>query len=240
MSGPNGALSYCSETVSIADRSVEFPRLHLTPAYSLKGRVTVTGAKPDAPFPKGLRVSLQPKDRIRITGESTAGSVDGHGAFEISRALTDEYWLEILGLPSGYYVREASIDGRDAWNEPLRIGTGELHAVLGADGPTLTGQVSDDENRPVAGAVLILAAAPMRRGLAPGQILVSAADRNGQFSYSSMSPGDYRLMAFVNLALEEAEDPDLVRASFGRAMQVSLSPGEQKNVLIRPLQHGSR
>jgi hypothetical protein len=106
----------------------------------------------------------------------------------------------------------------------VRAGGGGLTIVLGADGPSLAGQAVDKENRPVANASVVL--------LAPGQVLSTVTDQNGQYALNNMPPGDYRLMAFADGQDSDVADPSFLQANLGKAVEVSLAPGERKNLSV--------
>jgi protocatechuate 3,4-dioxygenase beta subunit len=225
-------LRYASQTVTATDRSVIVPPLMLSPGIKLTGTVTVEGAKPGDPLPGGLRITLDPKDRIRVNGETTDAIVEASGAFTMPSVLPDEYWLRVAGQPPGYYVKQATINGREALRDPVRPGQGDLAIILASDGPTLSGTVNTAGNQPVANGVALLAVYPLPQTLGWGDIRTAFADQNGFFSFPSIPPGEYRLLTFLQLSEGAWSDPNLVRANLSKATELTLAPKEKKTLTI--------
>ena len=230
-----GQVLYASEDFFMSGSAVRLPPIYLQPTLSVAGKVTVSDAKTDDPFPSKIFAALRHKDSIGVYGESTSASVDSSGNFVFPAAVRAEYWLEFYNLPSGFYIKEASMGTRDATREPVLAGGGDLRIVLGADGPSISGQVSDSDNQPVSDASVILAASPLPASLAPSDLLTTTADQNGNFTLNGMPPGNYRLLAFTKLADGLDGDPDFVRANLGRATELSLSPHETHTIQIKAL-----
>jgi protocatechuate 3,4-dioxygenase beta subunit len=218
---------YAGQTFTLGSRPVKLPRLTVSGYVAVKGRVTVADANAEDPAPR-VRVRLGLKDRAAIAGEELAAVFDSTGGFVIPGTLNDEYWLEVTGLPSGYYVRAATQNRREAWREAVRAGAGEVAIVLGSDGPALNGQVLGKDGRPVANATVILAAAPLAAAPGPGQIFTTVTDQNGQYALQNMAPGAYRAMVFGNVPVEEAGAPEFLRAHVPEGVAVTLGPRERK------------
>lgn len=229
-------LRYASQPVTVTDRFAAVPPLILSPGIKLAGTVAVEGAKPEDPLPGGLRIAIEPKDRIPLSGETTNATVDAAGAFSMPGVLLDEYWLRVTGLPAGYYVKQATVNGRDALRDPLHTGQGDLAIILASDGPTLSGTVNTADNQPVANAVLLLAVFPLPDTLGWGDIRTAFADQNGFFSFPSGPPGAYRLLAFPPLPDGAASDPKLVRANLSKATELNLAPKEKKTLTVTVIQ----
>jgi hypothetical protein len=234
----SGDVRYASETFTVGGRSMALPKLTVAGSVAVRGRITVAAAKPEDPLPAAVRLRLDVKDRIGIAGEDTMARVAPTGDFAIPSALHDDYWLEVFSLPAGYYVKEAAQNGREARRDPVHAGGGDLDIVLGADGPSLSGQVVDKENRPVPNAAVLLSVAPLPQSPGPGQVANTVTDQNGQFTLNNMAPGEYRLMAFGDLPDFEVSSPDFVRANLPKAIEVTLAPGERKSQNVTALAYG--
>ncbi|MBI1790691.1 MAG: carboxypeptidase regulatory-like domain-containing protein [Acidobacteria bacterium] len=231
-----GRTRMASELFAVADRAVRVPTLYLKPLASLSGEAMIEGARPEDPFPAGFYVSLTPKDRINIAGEETSTKVLESGSFTIQAVVApDEYWVWLLRLPAGFFVKEVKAGGRDVWREPLRTGSGSLRVLLGANGPRVAGHVLDKEGLPVPDAAVVLAAVPLPAQIAPNELLTTATDQDGAFSFHGMPPGDYRLLAFTGLSQDKAGDPDFVRSTWTKAVDLSLAAKEVKTVRILPV-----
>jgi hypothetical protein len=229
-----GGARLASQLVTLAGRPLSLPKLTVAGTVAVRGKISVAGARPEDALP-AVRLRLDAKDRIAIAGEETTARIEPTGDFLIPGALYDDYWLEVFNLPAGYYVQEATQSGREARCDPVRAGAGDLSIVLGADGPALSGQVVDQENRPVPNAAVLLAVAPLPQPVSPGQIASTVTDQNGQFTLHNMAPGGYRLMAFAGLPDSEASNPDFVRANLSKATEVTLGARERKSQNVTAL-----
>jgi protocatechuate 3,4-dioxygenase beta subunit len=231
----SGGPRYASQTFALAGRPLRLPKLTVAGTATVRGKISVTGAKPEDPLPAAVRLRLDVKDRIAIAGEDTMARLEPTGDFTIPGALYDDYWLEVFSLPAGYYVKEATQNGKEALRDPVRAGEGDLNIVLGSDGPSLSGQVVDRENRPVPNAAVVLSVAPLPQAMSPGQMWSTVTDQNGQFTLNNMAPGEYRLMAFADLPDSEVSSPDFVRANLAKATEVTLAPHERKSQSVTVL-----
>ena len=222
---------YAGQTFTLGSRSVRLPHLTVSGYVAVKGAVTVANGKEDAPAPR-MRVRLAPKDRAAIAGEELAAVFEPAGTFVIPGALNDEYWLEISGMPTGYYVRSAMQNQREVRRDAVRAGAGDVAIVLGADGPSLNGQVVGKDGRPLANATVVLVAAPVPAAPGPGQIFTTVSDQNGQYALQNMAPGEYRVLAPAGVELEEAGDPAFLREHAGQFAEVTLGPRERKMLTL--------
>jgi len=215
--GQDEGLRYASIAFSPGNREVNLPPLNLQPSFSLSGKVGVAGANPEDSLPTGIRFSLEPKDRILYRGEKASAQEDSNGTFTFPALTADPYWLDVFTVPSGYYVKAATLGASDALSVPIQAASGaRLEVVLGSDSSSVSGQVNDRENQPIADATVVLAANPPRS---------ARTDQDGKFTLSGIIPGDYRVAAFTGLQDGLAEDPNFIQAHFGKATELTLSPG---------------
>lgn len=221
---------YATEIFQVDKRSVRLPDIQLTAMVQMRGRLVIEGAKETAALSAPVLVSLPAKDRQGRLDEQPIVSLDHAGAFVIPAAIPDEHWLQVR-LPDGYYVRSASVGGVDVWRNPLRVAADyELQLVLGTRGPILTGQVVDRENKPVSGATVMLGAAKSSALSAPDELLTRYSDHNGQFTFTGMAPGEYRILSFLNLPSHEVGNPTFFRATQIRAEPVTLDEGDRRTI----------
>ena len=167
-----------------------------------------------------------------MEGETTSAAVDPSGAFLLSSVLLDEYWLRVQGLPAGYYVKQATVNGHDVLRDPLRTGEGDVSIVLSAEGCAVSGSVNTTDRQPVANTVVYLAVAPLPQTLGWGDIRTAFTDQNGFFSFPSLPPGEYRLMASPQLTDDALVNPELVRSNLPSAVALTVRAGEMKTTMV--------
>jgi hypothetical protein len=213
---------------AVSKADAELGTLHIVPPMTLQGKVTVDGARAEDPIPDGLVVSLDRNQRPNFFGENLKQPVRASGEFALENLLVHDYILHLSGLPKGYYIREASQQGHDVLHDLVWPGRGELRVVLGADGPSITGNTVDKDNQPVHDAIVIMASKD-----GPPTLVSQQSDQEGRFQFGSgLPPGDYRLAALTGLFEGEAQDPEFVRSNLSDAREVTLASKGSQSVTL--------
>lgn len=217
--------------------AVRLPDTALQPLQPVAGRVVVAketlansdvGTRP----PPAIEVSLEPKTRPRWGAESLTARSSASGGFLIPATMIDDYWVTISGLPDAYYVKAVYAAARNVYATGLHTASGELEVILGADGPSLSGAVTDDDNHAIADATVILVPAAGAANLAPNQILTAATDPNGRFRFTGMPPGDYALAAIVGVPRGQTTSPAAIEAARSSSTHVTLPPRVHKTITL--------
>jgi hypothetical protein len=207
------------------NRDVAVGELSVGPPERLRGKVVVSGAPDDSPFPTGVRVEVRSLNRPDpFALEGLVGHPNSTGEFSIENLYSDDYSLRITGLPRGYYVHTIFQSGRDAANQPIRPG-GDLTITLSPDGPVITGDTVEKNNVPVHDATVILI--PKDQSLS--SIVSVRSGRAGGFQFESgIAPGEYSIVALTGLFDGEDQAPDFVRGQMTGATQLALDKKETK------------
>jgi hypothetical protein len=136
-----------------------------------------------------------------------------------------------LGLPLGYYVKEATYGKQNLLRQPWAPGSEEIRIVLGSDGASVSGRVVDENNEPVSDATVVLV--PKRSAEEHGDVRIAAqpTDQNGQFQFASqVIPGDYLIVAVDGLSRDYAEDPKVVGPYLSEAIGISIGSRATQSV----------
>jgi len=144
------------------------------------------------------------------------------GSFVVENVLPGDYRLSFVGLPEGFYVKEARLSGVDALTTLLRYGgpdSGSLDILISPNTGTINGTAS-----PGAEVVLI----PFQNRERTELFKPVTADSAGRFTISAIAPGDYILAAWETL------DP---YAFFGRDV---MQQAETGGVRIRVLESSTQ
>jgi hypothetical protein len=127
-------------------------------------------------------------------------------------------------------VQSITSGGSDLLREPLVVSAGgqtqAVEIVLRDDGATLTGSVQTDGN-PTQGVTLLV---PERSSAA--QAKVAAAGSAGEFRFSHLAPGDYRVLAFDRINDVEYRDPDVLNSYLSRGVHVTLQANGQSSTPV--------
>jgi 5-hydroxyisourate hydrolase-like protein (transthyretin family) len=150
------------------------------------------------------------------------------GTFRVVAAFPGQYWLRLLGLPSGYYVESAKLGDIDVLNRPLTLPVSDanltLDIVIGANVGQIEGAATA-AGRPVPGAQVVLI--PDRNRDRAELFRPVNADAVGRFLIPDVEPGDYRLAAWPSLEPYAYFDPELIKQAEEKGTPVRV--GESSN-----------
>jgi hypothetical protein len=222
---------YASEAFTITALSLRLPDLLLRPLIQLSGRLTVdTSSGSDAkPLTGPVSISLRAMGRPLVLDQQDSVRVTEPGPFVIPAVLPAEYWLDVR-TPAGFYVKSATADGRDALREPLNAAGRELNVVLGQDGAQLSVLALGPKNDPLASATVIVGRDPLPPSYAPGEMVITTCDQNGQATLGSLAPGTYRVLVFADALVDQANAGPLFLANRVKGEELTLGPGERRSI----------
>ncbi len=218
----NISLRSPSVRVEVGSKDVDNIAVPLFAGVKITGTVQVEGVAGPPSFDTSLVLPY-------FTGEL------GHGEFFPSRVapdgtLTDAigfpgtFQITILGLPNGYYLKQAILGSRDVLESGLHIEAGNLSPlslILGKNTKTVSGTVTGFDNRPSAGAAVVLIPAQEFRNRAD-RYGRATTDAQGQFHLSGIPPGRYSALAFDDVAGNEFYNPDFLNRYLNRSVEISV------------------
>ena len=220
------AISSGTAMVTIRDRDITRLRLTTNLPFTMTG---VVAWEKEAPAgTQEVSIQLQPVTRNGFQGRAWSTIP---GTFSFDRVMPDDYFVGILAMPPGAYVKDILYGGRSVLHSNLKASSGtELRIVLARDGGTVMAQAVDGNGKAVAGAYV----AVIPEGVA-GEVELAAAmvtgqtDASGAWSPGLLAPGKYRLIA--------SSAPFEIRTLFGtrnNAQQVEVSPNATVQVRLTP------
>lgn len=220
---------------TVNNRDIALDGLMLGSPLEIAGQMSVTGAESGPPSLESVYIGLRPSDRMPYINEAPEIELKRTGSFVLPGVFTGDYWATFR-LPRELYVKAANCGVVNALREPLQAGCGQLHVVLGADGAAISGNViAEESGAAVSGATVVLFPAPLPDSIAPGVFRTIDTDQNGEFEFASVAPGMYRLLAFHDLAHQEAEDPEFVRQWQSKGEEIEVGKRERKSATLKPL-----
>lgn len=159
----------------------------------------------------------------------SAPDPQGNHPLSVRNVEPGKYFVEVV--PSGsWYVQSITCGGLDLLREPLVVTTGgqtpPIEIVLRDDGATLAGALQTDGN-PEHGVALLVP-----EGASPAQAKIAFAGSSGEFRFSRIAPGDYRLLAFDRINDVEYRDPEVLNAYLSRGVHVTLQANGQSNTSV--------
>ena len=119
-----------------------------------------------------------------------------------------------MNLPAGYYLKSAKYGAADVLRAGLDLSggvSGRLELEIAGDGGRVEGVVIGEQDLPVRGARVTLAA----RSGEQRSAWVASTDGKGNFTFTGIPPGEYRVRASEDPGAGERDDS-------GRAEAVSV------------------
>jgi hypothetical protein len=140
------------------------------------------------------------------------------------------YW----GPSAGYVVRRIQLEGKDITEEGLTISGSakvQLEIVVAKDGAQIEGTVVDKEEKPVAGATVLLVPEPRLRTRA-GLFQDRTTDQSGRFRMETVPPGTYNLFAWDDVEPGIWWDPDFLENYEDKGTPLILKAKENQSVKL--------
>ena len=245
---PNGQ-QYTSRTrVSVGTSDVSNLTVSVKPGVELRGKIILDGTPPQQFSMSNLRVSLIAEDNampgvvnfvtavggggtrgdaIRAflpAGQSEMAEVAADGTFTLRDVGAMEYRIRVMGLPQGAYIQAGRIDTTDALNAPFSVDNqgSQLQLQLGFAPGRVSGTVSDDRGAPASGVQAVLVPDEARRGRNDAYF-AATTDRSGQYAFSNVPPGRYKLFAWEDVPAGAYQYPDFIRRYEDRGQTITVN-----------------
>jgi protocatechuate 3,4-dioxygenase beta subunit len=126
----------------------------------------------------------------------------------------DRYNLYLESPPSNVIIKSMRAEGTDVFQNGLTISEGggsyDVEIVLAPEGGTVDGTVVDKDDKPAAGATVVLIAEPKLRARYDS-FHEFTADRQGRFHFDNVRPGAYKLFAWSDVEQDAWFDPEFLQ-----------------------------
>jgi 5-hydroxyisourate hydrolase-like protein (transthyretin family) len=232
MTATENARPRATTTINVVNADVEGVVLTLGTNSSIAGRFRIDsiGQAPSVQFPF-IRVQLRGPN---ASGNTRPTAADG--TFRLDNVWPGDYRLTVVGLPPGFYVKEARLGDADALNGLLRFtGPGPtLDILISSNAGALDGVAVDATGRPMPGAQVVLI--PNRNRERTELFRPVTADSAGRFTIPAVAPGEYVLAAWDGIEPFAFFDPTLIgqAESSGKSLRVAESSSQTVNVTVIP------
>jgi hypothetical protein len=165
--------------------------------------------------------------------------------------INDDFTFELTGLADrrliranagqniGWYLKAVMLNGDDVTDSGIEFAPGQsyegLQIIFSRKTTDLSGLVTDDRNRPVLDATVVVFPADRERWTYASRFVRSLRpDTNGKFNVKSLPPlDDYMVIAVQNLEPGQGTDPEFLARAREEAKPFSLGEGETKAVDIK-------
>jgi len=222
----DGRLYAAREELDLAGGSASVT-LRFAPAVDLAGHVRIEGTPESA---AGGRVFLVAGDGSNRQGAEA--HVQPDGSYVLKNVPPGVWDIGFDRIPKGGYLKSMLLGDVDVLRADMNV-TAEtkapLEIVVSRAGAQLSGKVEGG----LARAVL---AAP--QGEEAGVLsfyTLATVDEHGAFEMNSMTPGEYRLYAFEDLASGAWFDPEFLQPYAERGTPVDLKAGSKLEVTVQAI-----
>jgi hypothetical protein len=162
--------------------------------------------------------------------------------------INDDYTFELTGLAerrlirasvgqgqtTGWFLKAVLLDGDDVTDSGVEFAAGRaydgLQVIFSQKTTDLSGLVSDDRNKPILDATVVIFPADREKWTYSSRYVRSMRpDTNGRYSIKSLPPyEDYLIIAVQNLEQGQGADPDFLARAREEAKPLSINEGETK------------
>ena len=234
--GPPPIRLWGSVDVPVDGRNLTNVVVSLQMGIAVTGRIAFDGTtqQPPADITR-LRVSLMPVDAPAAGGlmQPAVGSVDASGKFSIPSVVPGMYRLTASGAGNGWTLESAIIDGQDTLDFPVEVKPG---GAVGSGVITFTdrqsqlsGAITNQRGEPAPSYTLILYSADERFWAPQSRRIRSTRPAtDGQFTFSGVPPGDYKLVALADVEPGAWFDPAFLQQMEGASITIKIGEGEKK------------
>ena len=225
--------------LSVGNDNVEGVVLAPSPLVSVQGKIVVEGDK-TAVNMKSVRVQLMPVDMGGM-GFNPPIEVAADGSFSATELSQDKY--RIMVTPgAAAYVKAVTVGGQNILDTGIDLssgGVGPMEVLLSTKIATVNGMVEKQKQDDAPGSVVIAIVGANSEltllSTASGQSALARVDESGKFSIANLPPGEYKLIAFEEVDLATASDPEFLKKFADRAATVKIGEGESKSATLKQI-----
>ena len=171
-------------------------------------------------------------------GFSNLAHVSNDGSFSWKDVPPGTYSVQISDVSAmpDWFLKSATSDGHDATDSGISVGGGAitLDLTASANGGTIDGVVGNQDDEPVADAVIV-AVPEARFRNRPDRYRKAVSDQSGHFSLRGLPSGDYTLFAWVSVDGEPFYNPEFIKSYEDRGKAIRVHEGNRMNVQLKAI-----
>ena len=211
--------------IQVGGSNIEGISLTIRGGVPVSGQVRVEGETTQSIA--NVRVLLQPAETGGVQfGPIPNQQVKEDGSFQLDDVGADRYTVSVNGLPEGFYVKSVRSANLDVLAGGLEVAAGSpapLDVVLSPNAGQVTGTVLDPKTQKAA-AMMMVVLVPQEKERRDREAFYQTAttDFSGQFTFKSVTPGEYRVYAWEEAEYGAWMDPDFLKPLESRGEAVSV------------------
>jgi Carboxypeptidase regulatory-like domain len=223
-----------TQNVDVITTDVDGVSMVLTQGIDLRGRIILEGKSATS---AGMMVWLIPTEKERFSfGGNQQAEVQADGSFVLKDVGDASYSLDVSSKCGECYLKSAKANGVDLLDQGVQIssgtGPGTIAIVYSSDTGTLTGAVTNKDDLPAPGAMVVLVpdAGSHQK---PEQYKTANTDQYGHFEVRGVPPGHYKAFAWEKVNQESYGDPDFLKPVESKSESLDIAANEQKSVQLK-------
>jgi protocatechuate 3,4-dioxygenase beta subunit len=208
--------------IEVKDASVTGVKIALAGGRDIKAAIKVDGASSFYP-----NLTFIPREGGTPARISNLSMPLRNSDATVQNVFRTTYALDLLGN-SNVYVKSLRYGGREYPLDAIDFsGDGELELVLSAAGATVEGTVVNQAGKPSPNAAVVVAPAA-----GAGPLKAGSADAQGNFYFTGLAPGEYRVYAWDAGAPEALDPPPSLAPYQAAARTVRLDASAREKVQV--------
>jgi hypothetical protein len=220
------------QELDVGDSDIGNIVLVLSSGSEISGRV-VMDSEDTAPDLGSSSVLLQPRDIPRAGFGSMASDLHD-GEFTLSDVAPETYYLDIRGLPDGYWVKSIQMGDQEVRDTGLDLTNGTAGTItikIAPNAGQIDGLVINNEQQQAGATVVLVPEEKLRDNRNAYKRVVT--DQSGRFSLKNIVPGDYKLFAWEDIEYGAYMDPDFLRPVENLGHAISIQEGSHEAVQLK-------
>jgi hypothetical protein len=221
--------------IQVGGSNLEGVTVTIRGGVPVSGQMRVEGGS--AKNLSAVRVMLQPVDPGGIRFAPTPNQqAKEDGSFQWDNVPADRYTFYVSGLPEGFYLKSVRSADLDVLSSGLEIAGGTpapLDVLLSPRAGQVTGTVLDPRTQKAAAmTVVVLVPQEKERRDRDSFYLTATTDFSGQFTFKSVTPGEYRVYAWEDAEYGAWMDPDFMKPLESKGEAVSVPEGGRQSIQV--------
>jgi hypothetical protein len=181
-----------------------------------------------------LSVRLVAREPLSGMPAPQPAKVEADGSFRFDD-VSPEHYNVTINTPQGFYLKSVRAGSTDALVAGLDLtnGAASLEIVLGTNPPQVGGSVLNTAMQQPAAAVTVVLIPQEKERLGQSYFYSSTTtDQFGNFTFSRVTPGEYKIYAWEDAQNGQWYDPDFMKAYEGKGESVSAKEGVPATVKL--------
>lgn len=228
--------------IEVGNTNLEGVSVSINPGVAVSGHIRIDGDTTD-PIPSFM---------IRLAPWSPGGNfiavpqpakIDASNNFSFDDVNPEHFEVNVTPLTGTFYIKSIRAGNADVLNGGLDLTSGSgatVDVVIGVNAPQITGTVQDPATQqPAMAATVVLIPQEKERQETAIYYRTASTDQSGNFTFSRVNPGEYRVYSWDQIENGEWFDPDFIKPVESKGAAVSVREGTPSTVQVTMIQSAS-